>query len=612
MKSILFGVIFWAVLLVMIWLIRPKSKLLGITMERWSMAHRLVTILVLAALIGSSSYLMTLCPMWNGEITAQLMEEIEARKAEQAASDEAVKNSDSPAVTAGEEKWEASATDVMRANANSDQRDRFAIKNKNQYELMADALLKGQLYLEYGDMDPRLLAMENPYDTNARRELGIRYHWDHAFYKGRYYMYFGVVPVFLLFIPYKLITGVSLTTYHATQVFVGLSMIGLFAFFRLLSKRLFPKLSFLVYLFLGAAVSITSVVHCVAKPAMYMTAFAAGFCMEIWSVYFFVKAVWATENENRAIFRAFLGALFGALAFGCRPSIALGNLVVIPCLIVFLREHKFTGKLFLKLVAAASPYFIIGALLMLYNYARFENPFEFGQSYQLTVADQTSYGSLLSRLSVRKLLNGAIYFLIRTEDLVGEFPHIVEGGVFFSYPVFGAGLFALTSKKVRTALRTNKLVLFTLGTILTIGVIILMDGVWTPYLLTRYKEDMMWLLGMLVFLMVGLRYADGSGAGGSAVGAAPVAEALDPAPAAGADGAAVAATEVTEAAEVSAAVPAASPCEEAREFSSAVCLLAIYSIFVCAFVFVQLDMEFFLPEQIEVIKKIIGGITFGL
>ena len=164
MKSILFGVIFWAVLLVMIWLIRPKSKLLGITMERWSMAHRLVTILVLAALIGSSSYLMTLCPMWNGEITAQLMEEIEARKAEQAASDEAVKNSDSPAVTAGEEKWKASATDVMRANANSDQRDRFAIKNKNQYELMADALLKGQLYLEYGDMDPRLLAMENPYE----------------------------------------------------------------------------------------------------------------------------------------------------------------------------------------------------------------------------------------------------------------------------------------------------------------------------------------------------------------------------------------------------------------------------------------------------------------
>ena len=454
--------------------------------------------------------------------------------------------------------------------------DRFAIKNKNQYELMADALLNGQIYLEYGDMDRRLLEMPNPYDTQARRELGVRYHWDHAFYKGRYYMYFGVVPVFLLFIPFKLITGASLTTYHATQVFVGMSIIGLFLFFRLLSKRFFPKLSFVVYLFLGAAVSVASMVHCVAKPAMYMTAFAAAFCMEIWSVYFYVKAVWATgiEEENRAIFRAFLGALFGALAFGCRPSIALGNLIVIPCLIVFLREHKFSGKLFLKLVAAASPYIIIGALLMLYNYARFENPFEFGQSYQLTVADQTAYGSLLSRLSARGLLNGATYFLTRSEDLTAEFPHIVEGGVFYTYPVFGVGLFALTSKKTRAALRANKFVLFLLGGILTIGVIIMMDIVWTPYLLSRYREDMMWLLGMLVFLAVGMRYTDGS-AGGTSEGAV-------------------------------------EPCEEAGEFSTAICLLSVYSMIVSAFVFVQLDMVHFLPEHIEIIKKIVGGLTFGL
>ena len=187
--------------------------------------------------------------------------------------------------------------------------------------------------------------------------------------------------------------------------------------------------------------------------------------------------------------------------------------------------------------------------------------FEFGQSYQLTVTDQSGYSSLLSRLSVRKLVNGMIYFFIRTEDLVGDFPHIVEGGIFFSYPVFIAGLFALTGKKVRAALRENKLVLFTLGAVFAILMIVLMDGVWSPYMLSRYIEDLTWLVGMLVFLMVGLRYADGG---------------------------------------------------ENAEFSSAVCLLAIYSIFVCAFVFVQLDMKFFLPEQIALIKKIIGVLTFGL
>ena len=581
MNSIIFGVIFWVLLLGTVWLVRPGSGLLRITMERWTAAHTLVTVLVLAALIGSSSFLMTLCPMWNGEITAKLMEETEARAKEMAAG-------------AGNEEWMDTAAAAVSMDEPNTDPDRYAIKNKNQYELMADALLKGQVYLEYGDMDRRLLEMPNPYDTKARRELGVRYHWDHAFYKGRYYMYCGVVPVFLLFIPFKLITGTSLTTYHATQVFVGMSIIGLFLFFRLLSKRFFPKLSFPVYLFLGAAISVTSMVHCVAKPAMYMTAFAAAFCMEIWSVYFYVKAVWATEDENRAIFRAFLGALFGALAFGCRPSIALGNLIVIPCLIVFLRGHKFSGKLLLKLAAAASPYIIIGALLMFYNYIRFENPFEFGQSYQLTVADQSAYGSLFSRLSARGLLNGATFFLTRSEDLVAEFPHIVEGGVFYTYPVFGAGLFALTNKKTRTAIRANKFVLFLLGGIATIGVIIMMDVVWTPYLLARYREDMMWLLGMLVFLAVGMRYTDGKGAGTAE--SAAIAE-VDSGPG--------------PAAETSTEL-AVEPCEEAKEFSSAICLLSVFSILVCAFVFVQLDMKHFLPEQIEVIKKLVGALTFGL
>ena len=587
MNSIIFGIIFWVLLLAVVWLVRPGSGLVRITMERWSAAHTLATVIVLAALIGSSSFLMTLCPMWNGEITAKLMEETEAR-AKGSASGAQEQSSESAAANAAKEEWMETAAAALIGDDKGGDPDRFAIKNKNQYELMADALLNGQIYLEYGDMDRRLLEMPNPYDTQARRELGVRYHWDHAFYKGRYYMYFGVVPVFLLFIPFKLITGASLTTYHATQVFVGMSIIGLFLFFRLLSKRFFPKLSFVVYLFLGAAVSVTSMVHCVAKPAMYMTAFAAAFCMEIWSVYFYVKAVWATgiEDENRAIFRAFLGALFGALAFGCRPSIALGNLIVIPCLIVFLREHKFSGKLFLKLVAAASPYIIIGALLMLYNYARFENPFEFGQSYQLTVADQTAYGSLLSRLSARGLLNGATYFLTRSEDLTAAFPHIVEGGVFYTYPVFVVGLFALTNKKTRAALRANKFVLFLLGGILTIGVIIMMDIVWTPYLLGRYREDMMWLLGMLVFLAVGMRYTDGS------VGSTPEGS--------------------IEAESDGVPARAAKPCEEASEFSTAICLLSIYSIIVSAFVFVQLDMVHFLPEHIEIIKKIVGGLTFGL
>ena len=45
----------------------------------------------------------------------------------------------------------------------------------------------------------------------ARKEAGVSVHWDHAYYNGHYYMYFGVVPVLLLFLPFRLLTGQALT-----------------------------------------------------------------------------------------------------------------------------------------------------------------------------------------------------------------------------------------------------------------------------------------------------------------------------------------------------------------------------------------------------------------
>ena len=113
--------------------------------------------------------------------------------------------------------------------------------HRNQYELMAEAILDGRIDLAYGDEDT-LADLENPYDPEERKEAGIFYHWDHAYYKGHYYMYFGVVPVFLVFLPYRMLTGTALTTYHATQIFVALAIAGIFMLFYLLAKLFFKKL----------------------------------------------------------------------------------------------------------------------------------------------------------------------------------------------------------------------------------------------------------------------------------------------------------------------------------------------------------------------------------
>ena len=61
----------------------------------------------------------------------------------------------------------------------------------NQYELVAEAILNGHINIDNGDVDPLLLQMDNPYDPQARVDLGVDYRWDTAYYHGHYYMYFG-------------------------------------------------------------------------------------------------------------------------------------------------------------------------------------------------------------------------------------------------------------------------------------------------------------------------------------------------------------------------------------------------------------------------------------
>ena len=538
MNYVLGGLVFWGLLLSAVWMLRPGSKLLGVTMETQPGGCKTATIITLVILIWTSGVLISLCPFWRGELEVT-------------------------------EITDGKISVKMKKNPEDEEpTDHTVVKNKNQYELMAEALLDGKLYLDYDDVDSRLLEMENPYDTAARKEQKIHYHWDHAFYDGRYYVYFGIVPVLLLFLPFRVITGTALTTYHATQIFVGAAIIGLFFFFRLLAKKYFPKIPIAVYLLLGASVSLASMAHCIAKPAMYMTAFSAGICMEIWSLYFYMKAVWATEDENRALLTAFFGALLGALAFGCRPPIALANIVVIPCLVHFLRGRRITRELLLKLLAAASPYIVIGILLMLYNYVRFDSPFEFGQKYQLTVADQSEYGDLMLKLTSRNRINGLIYLFLRSRNLSEEFPFITDGGIFFTYPVLGTGLFAVTSKRVRAKLRESGLKWFVLTGVIAIWVISMMDIVWSPYLLARYKEDISWLIGMLVFITVGMKYADRQSKDESV--------------------------------------------EDTREFSFAISLLAIFAIFMFIAVFVRLDMEYFTEDQLAWIMDTFMHLRLGI
>ena len=370
-------------------------------------------------------------------------------------------------------------------------------RHHNQYQFLADAFLKGQLHLDV-PVDPRLAAMENPYDFEAREALNLDENsggWDHAFYKGKYFVYFGAVPALILFAPYQLIVGKPLATYHATQIFAGLFILGLFALFWLLAKKFFPRMSFGVYLMSSVALAAVSISYCTEAPALYCTASSSGLCMEVWSIYFFARAAWAEDSRRKIFAEIFFGALLGALAFGCKPTVALANFLVLPLLPRLLSRDD-AKKTFLVLCV---PYLLTGAALMAYNFLRFDNPFEFGQAYQLTVADQHAYGKFSERFNLSAQVDGLLQNFFGVENnLRGD----KKPAGALRYIIFWLPIFFLTPKNF-SALRKNKLVGLVLALIFTPILITMFQIHWTPFLLERYRLEIYWLLALLTFLAIG-------------------------------------------------------------------------------------------------------------
>lgn len=379
-------------------------------------------------------------------------------------------------------------------------------EHRDQYELMAEAILDGRIDFAYGD-EAELEVLANPYDLNERNESGVTYHWDHAYYNGHYYMYFGIVPVLLVFLPYRIIAGTALTTFHATQFFTAVIIAGFFSLFWLLSKHFFKKMQFGLYLSLSVAFSTMSIWYAIAEPALYCTAITAAIALEIWSIFFYVKAVYCEKRESMQIFLAGIGALFGALVFGCRPPIGLSNIVVIPLLFVFLKEHTVSIKLVGKLVLAATPYLLVATGLMIYNYVRFDNPFEFGQAYQLTVTDQSNYSFSLNGIQLLRIISETAGNFFAFKSISETFPYFQTSSVFFNFPILSF-CFVSFFLPVRERAKDAKIFPFLIGLLISVLVISAADVLWSPYLLERYRMDIYFLMGICCFLAIGMWYEE--------------------------------------------------------------------------------------------------------
>ena len=452
------GCILWAFIFAYLYLIQPFSKYLNIPFASsdgsLKKSHECITFITCAILILACTLPMGLAPAYNGEFP----------------------------------------------------------QHRNQYELLAHSLKDGHVYLDL-PVDPKLMQI-NPYEPAERVAAEVSAYSDHAFYNGKYYMYFGVVPVILLFLPYLLITGQDLTTYHATQFFAAFAILGIFLLFRKLTKKYFPSISYLLFLSMTTAFATICVYFSIGTPALYCTATTSAACFSIWSIYFFVSSVYLTDAKLRAkrVLLASLGSLCGAAAFGCRPSGALGAfLLVIPFFMEYLRteiqsaknEKAFLPKLILRIFLIGLPYVVIGLLLMYYNYIRFGTPTEFGQSYQLTVCDQSKYGSFFEQFSTVRTVNGILYNFIGFTPIIGEFPFVYYNSVFVNFPLL-LMIFGAFTEKGREFARQAKMRLLFAFLFAAPLITTVMQIAWAPGngSAERYRMDIYYVITFLAFLVI--------------------------------------------------------------------------------------------------------------
>ncbi|MBR1736242.1 MAG: hypothetical protein IJ736_04380, partial [Firmicutes bacterium] len=275
--------------------------------------------------------------------------------------------------------------------------------NEDQYNELANAIEKGQVYLD-GEPPEELIEMENPYDYNNRiqtmNDAGKSTKWDHVYYNGKYYAYFGIAPVLLLYLPAKIIFNKVLMGYEALFTLSFILLIGTIMLFSGIRRVWFKnKLPYIVYLLLMILfINSTGIIYCLRDPKFYQIAASASVAFSVLGFAFLVNSMTAKKDLSRRIY-LFFGAFFLACVAASRPDVLLFSIAAIPMLWnkIFSGIIKKNKYAIIDTVIFIIPYAVIGAGLMYYNYIRFGSVTDFGNNYQLTICDMR-YASDIGKL----------------------------------------------------------------------------------------------------------------------------------------------------------------------------------------------------------------------
>ena len=249
---------------------------------------------------------------------------------------------------------------------------RWAQSGESRYGMLGKAILEGRTNLGI-ELPKGLESLENPYLRKNNRSFSGGKLWDTAYYKGKIYIYHGVVPALLLYAPFQQITGTELNDAFALALLCLLASGASCACIRILAGNCPEGWQALAAL---VATIGPGYAYIIRRADMYEIAIMGGATLTAVSLLLILLG----QHRKTSVWTG-AAATCWALAVGCRPT-AIINLGV-PAAVAAKAWREGKRHLVVAGILAAT----IGVGLGIYNWARFERVWEFGTRYMLTGLD---------------------------------------------------------------------------------------------------------------------------------------------------------------------------------------------------------------------------------
>lgn len=378
----------------------------------------------------------------------------------------------------------------------------------NEYAKLAQAFSNGQLSLLQTPPD-WLNEMEDPYDSGARDEESSKhlrgYLWDTAYFEGNYYVYFGVLPVLVFYLPFYLMTGGTFPNSVAVLIPSLLFVVGVYSLLRALIRYRFQKasLSTFILVFLGILCA-SGLLFGLGRPGLYNVPVAFARCLAVWGL-----CLWYRGWCKKSPVRLGGGSLCIALIAASRPQLLILAPLVFVILYLTLRSDMPRKRKISWCAWLFVPIIVVAAGVMWYNWARFGSVTDFGAAYNLTYNNMTMRGH-----SILRALEGAYYYLFNPPLMVSTFPYLRQAGIYPGFPgttiyePLVGGLLMLMPMLLATFFmggvrRKDKSLFWMISYLAAAGVILVLFDTEGAGVLLRYMQDFGFLLALaaaLVFL----------------------------------------------------------------------------------------------------------------